>query len=261
VAQTLFIPLYFRAMESRRPGGLIHDRKAVEICAQVDYDFTKLRGRTFDQVSAILRLRELDALTKAFLAKQPDAVVVHIGCGLDTRFDRVDNGRVFWYDMDLAEVIALRRTLIPETSRSCYLGYSVLEPAWMDCLGRLEGKSLLLIAEGVFPFFSVEDLKRVVHGVADRFPGAELLFDTMSPLLVGIHNMKVALTGVGARVRWGLRQGRDLEAWHPGLQLLEDRSYFDQPNPRLGWTRVLHYVPPVARGVRILRYRLCDRPA
>jgi O-methyltransferase involved in polyketide biosynthesis len=43
-------------------------------------------------------------------------VAVHIGCGLDTRFDRVDNGQVVWYDLDLPLVIGLRRKLIPETS-------------------------------------------------------------------------------------------------------------------------------------------------
>jgi len=60
----------------------------------------------------LLRNREFDRYAQDFLRCHPEAVVVHIGCGLDSRFERVDNGQVEWYDLDLPHVIELRRKLI-----------------------------------------------------------------------------------------------------------------------------------------------------
>ena len=45
--------------------------------------------------------------------RNPQAAVVHLGCGLDTRFERVDNGQVEWFDLDIPDVMALRESLIP----------------------------------------------------------------------------------------------------------------------------------------------------
>ena len=112
VAEMLLIPLYIRAVESQRPDALVKDDKAVALVGQMDYCFSRFKFDKYDQVSIILRNREFDRHARDFLARYPQAVVVHIGCGLDSRFERVDNGQVEWYDLDLPQVIELRRKLI-----------------------------------------------------------------------------------------------------------------------------------------------------
>lgn len=109
VSETMLATLYSHALESRRPDGLIRDPRAEELVARIDYDFAGRQMGADDQAASCLRLRQFDRFAQAFLAAHPDSVVVHVGCGLDTRFDRVDNGRVEWYDLDLPEVIELRR--------------------------------------------------------------------------------------------------------------------------------------------------------
>lgn len=74
-----------------------------------------------DRVGIVLRTREFDRYARDFLTRHPVAVVVHIGCGLDCRFERVDNGTVAWYDLDLPEVIALRRKLIGDEGARYHL--------------------------------------------------------------------------------------------------------------------------------------------
>jgi O-methyltransferase involved in polyketide biosynthesis len=37
--------------------------------------------------------RDMDRYTRGFLGRHLEAIVVHIGCGLDSRFERVDNGQ------------------------------------------------------------------------------------------------------------------------------------------------------------------------
>ena len=135
VAETLLITLNTRAIESQRPDAMIKDDKAVAIVAQGDFDHSRLRLQGNDEVSLILRMREFDRQAREFLTRNPDGVVVHIGCGLDTRFERVDNGRVEWFDLDLPQVIALRRNLIGgEMERYRLLSGSVFESAWLEAM-------------------------------------------------------------------------------------------------------------------------------
>lgn len=47
IANTLFIPLYMRFKESRRPNGIMNDHLACELINRIDYDFhnsTKLHS-------------------------------------------------------------------------------------------------------------------------------------------------------------------------------------------------------------------------
>src|SRR5512137_2816572 len=134
VSQTLMIPLYFRAMESQRPAALVRDPRAVELVGQLDYDFSGVQRLKDEQVNYLLRMREFDRQARAFLAEHSDGVIVDLGCGLDTCFERVDGGQVEWYSLDLPEVIELRKELLEETPRSRFIGCSVLDFSWMDAL-------------------------------------------------------------------------------------------------------------------------------
>ncbi|MCJ7520546.1 MAG: class I SAM-dependent methyltransferase, partial [Anaerolineaceae bacterium] len=136
MAETLLIPLYNRAMESQRPDAIMRDEKAVALVTQMSYDFDqvrKIRMSEGNKVARIMLTREMDRYARDFLSRHPAAVVVHIGCGLDSRFERVDNGRVEWYDLDLPDVIRLRRKFIGDKGERYHLlGCSVLEDAWLE---------------------------------------------------------------------------------------------------------------------------------
>src|SRR5512137_2792790 len=93
VAETLLMTLYIRAMESQRPDALIKDEKAVELVSKMSYDFDRIRQVKMDdddKVGVILRSREIDHYVQDFLTRHPEAAVVYIGCGFDSRFERVD---------------------------------------------------------------------------------------------------------------------------------------------------------------------------
>jgi len=252
VSQTLLIPLYFRAMESQRPDGLVRDPKAVELVSQLDYDFSSIQRRKDELVSFLLRMREFDRLACAFLAEHPEGVIVDLGCGLDTRFERIDNGQVEWYGLDLPEVIELRRELLDETPRSHFIRFSVLDFSWMDALSGQAGRPILFLAEAMLVYLAEADVKRLVRALAERFPGAELVCEAYSPVVVRFHPVPPDMP----RPRWGLKDDRDVETWAPGIRLLSQWYFFDQPEPRLGAFRLMRYVPFLARMVRIVHYRL-----
>ncbi len=138
IAKTLLIPLCYRAAEARRPDALVHDSRAQEIIDQIGIDPAHLKWRVLQQTFVMLRARQFDLWTRAFLAGNPQAVVVELGCGLDARFERVDNGQVTWFDMDLPEVIAVRRHFFADTARRQAAAHSVLNLDWLDAIPDTE---------------------------------------------------------------------------------------------------------------------------
>jgi O-methyltransferase involved in polyketide biosynthesis len=260
VSETMLMTLYARALESRRPDALARDPRAEELVARIDYDFAHFQINADDQVVPSLRLQQLDRIVRAFMAAHPDSVVVHIGCGLDTRFDRVDNGQVLWYDLDLPPVIEMRRKLLAETPRYTMIASSALDLAWLDGVDVHPGKSFLFIAEGVLMYFPEAEVRRLVLALRERFAGAELAFDAAWPLLMWLYNLGFRLRHVDARLRWPLRPSYDaLEAWAPGIQLLEAwnlTSLKEFPSRRKRLRAMVRLFPSLGKMGAVLHYRL-----
>jgi O-methyltransferase involved in polyketide biosynthesis len=255
----MLVTLYARALESRRPDALIRDPRAEELVARIDYDFARFQIDADDQVVPGLRLQQLDRIVRAFMAVHPDGVVVHIGCGLDTRFDRVDNGQVLWYDLDLPPVIEMRRKLLEETPRYKMIASSALDLAWLDRVDVHPGKPFLFIAEGVLMYFFEAEVRRLVLALRERSPGAELAFDAAWPLLMWLYNLGFRLKHLDARLRWSLRPYDALEAWAPGIQLLEVwnlTSLKEFPSRRKRLRTLVRLFPSLGKMGAILHYRL-----
>jgi len=118
VSETLLMTLYARARESQRPDAMVKDDIAVAMVDQIEGNFSRLRMQRHDEIAIIMRMRKFDNHARNFLTQNPNGVVVHIGCGLDTRFERVDNGRVEWFDLDMPEVMELRQKFDQERMQS-----------------------------------------------------------------------------------------------------------------------------------------------
>jgi O-methyltransferase involved in polyketide biosynthesis len=264
VAETLLLPLYARARESQRTGGVLHDLKAEQIVARLDYDFDRIALRDFHQAARVMGTREFDRIVRGFLAQHPAGVVVHLGCGLDTRFDRVDNGSVTWFDLDLPAVVALRRELGMAAGPARYqlITGSAFDDAWLAQVAAVVGAGdVLIVAEGVFTFFPVEQVRWLVACVAELFPGAELAFDVFMPWAVRVGNGQLAVMGLKAPMRWGLQRPEDVLAWGAGFRLLEAWYYFDRPEPRLAGVSWLRHVPGMRHFAGVFHYQLGTRRA
>ncbi|MFN8473021.1 MAG: class I SAM-dependent methyltransferase [Anaerolineae bacterium] len=262
VSETLLFPVYVRALETQRPDALLKDETAAALLARMPSAFSRARRLRMDEddkVALVLRNREFDHYTRDFLACNPGAVVVQIGCGLDTRFDRVDDGLVEWYDLDLPEVIDLRRQLIGgERPHYHLVACSVFDPAWLTAVNAYRQRPFLFLAEGVFMYFEAEQVKSLVLMLRDHFPDAELVFDAFSPYLVHANNLRLRLSRAkfSVRYRWGLRRGEAVEKWGDGIRLLDQWFVFDRPEPRLAHVHWMSHIPLFARIIGIYHYRL-----
>jgi O-methyltransferase involved in polyketide biosynthesis len=258
VARTLLMNVVCRAEENKRSDAMIRDSLAEAVLARFDpKEIAPLRMAGHDHTFTMMRARQFDRWARAFLDAHPECVMVELGCGLDTRPARIDNGRRTWIGLDLPEVISIRRLLLPTGPRETLLEGSLTDPAWMDRVDA-RGKPVFFSAEGVFVYLNGEDLRRTVARMAQRFPGGELVFDAMKPYMVRLDNLHPQLHSAGARLQWGLDDPREVEEWSPRIRLAERWTYFGQREPRLGAANAMRFIPFLARGNYILRYQFAE---
>lgn len=224
--ETLLIPLYAKA----QPGHpIFFDAGAQEILQQVDYDFRRLRIPTKTIVLVCQRAKKMDAVTRAFLRENPDGVVLHLGCGLDGRFGRVDNGQVDWYDLDLPQVMELRRRFFPEHDRDHRLATSVTDLDWVETV-RADGRRVLAVAEGLLMYLDETSVRRLVLRLQEAFPGCRLVADVFSRLAARSAGQHPSLKHTGASIGWGIDDPREVERWSPGIRLLEEWFFSHDPD-------------------------------
>jgi O-methyltransferase involved in polyketide biosynthesis len=228
VQETLLIPLLGRAAETRRAGGLLRDPKAVEIVEQLDYDFSKWEGIR-SLVGASLRTRMFDEEVRAFLAEHPGGTVVELGCGLNTRYERLDNGTARWFELDLPDSMALRRQFFEDTPRRTMLAASVLQTDWMEIVAATGGP-WCFVSEAVLIYLDEPEVRQVVSRLAARFPGAWLLVDTTSAAMVDNQDKHDAMSKLpsASHFRWKCDDPRALERWAP-MGLIRSRTLLEAP--------------------------------
>ena len=175
VPETMLWPLYNRASWARRTGAQLHDPKAIEIFDSIDYPFARHFGKP-NEAHALRALR-FDDEVRRFIGAHPEATIVGLAEGLDTAFWRVDNGRIRWLAVDLPESIAVRSRWLPDTDRHTNLACSALDFRWMDHVDPSRG--VFITAAGLLMYFEQKDVERLIAACAERFPGAEMMFDTI----------------------------------------------------------------------------------
>lgn len=258
-AESLLVTLSSRAFESKQKVPILRDDKAVQLLATLEYDAAPLARSRLYHTIICLRTRRFDAAVAAFLRDQPDGIIVSLGCGLDTRFERVDNGRAQWIEIDLPEVIELRRKLLHEEQRRRFIPCSITDLSWLAVVEEHRDRPVFFFAEGVFMFLEVADVRRIVVEIAERFPGSSLLFDAIKPIEVTLRRFHPTLRRTQAKLRSGIAGGRTLETWHPSLRLVAEWFYCEEAEPRLGWYRLLRYLPWLGRTAWILRCEVAGR--
>jgi O-methyltransferase involved in polyketide biosynthesis len=226
---TLLLPLWGRAIETRKRKPLLFDKTAVEIIDKIDYDFTKMSRNlhAITQFEWIARSIHIDRTIKEFLVKYPKATIVNIGCGLDTTYERIDNRRLYWYDLDLPDVIEMRRKFIPETERRKFISGSFLEDSWFQAL-HIED-NVLFIAAGVLYYFEESQLKKIFNKISLDFPGSEFVFDAASSFGVKTANKKVIeSSGLDEKsfLNWGLETAAEIPKWNNRIEIVKEYPMF-----------------------------------
>ena len=236
VQKTLLLPLWGRAVETQKSKPLLVDLTATDITDKIDYDFSEATKdlTSISQLGWIARCIHIDELITSSIKTNPSLTVINIGCGLDTTFNRVTNGKLSWYDVDLPDVMALRKKLIPELENQTYITSSFLNNEWLNVLNPQE--KVLFIAAGVFYYFEEKQLKAFFIHLADKFPEGEILFDASSPVGIRMANrMVIKVSGMDEKsfLKWGLKDAKILESWDTRIKIIDQYPMFEAIRNRL----------------------------
>ena len=181
VQETLILPLYSRKLCTELYPNLYQDETAVRLLDQIDYDFSEAEKNSrslmqrFGALEVAMRQNDLAFEVRAYLKTHPYAAVVNLGCGLDNTGRACDNGSCKIYNLDLPDVIAVRNELLPAGEQEENIPCNLNDTEWFSQIDASGGA--VFFASGVFYYFLTEQVKALVQGMADAFPGGVLVFD------------------------------------------------------------------------------------
>ena len=236
VNRTLYIPLYGKAMVSRRHI-ILHDPAAERIWEAEGFP---IRGRSKSKwlsYNMAMRARVFDDWTEAALTRDPDALVLHSGCGLDSRFQRVKTACRTWVDGDFADVIALRRKYYTETESYRMLPLDASDP---DTLAALpEGDAAIVVLEGLSMYLTNEQLSRFLSALHARYARLHVLMDIYTEFGARASKLKNPVNDVGVTALYGIKDIRAFLADSP-LRLKAEHSFTPE--------RLIEELPPRDRS-------------
>jgi O-methyltransferase involved in polyketide biosynthesis len=234
VQETALVPLYARALESRRKRPILLDPKACEIVDSIDWDFGRF-GQRQRVAGCALRCAMFDIWVREFLLRHPEGTVVEIGAGLNTRFERLDNGKVHWYDLELPDTAELRRRFFVDSERRTTLAASVRDAGWIETVRRSPGP-YFLVAETVFVYLEEAQVKAALQQIASGIPQVTIALDTAGRRAGERVNRDHERRNLAARFTWACEDPITIQQWDIGLRLVESRTVADVPEslwPRL----------------------------
>lgn len=224
VSETLFIPLYGRAQMSKN-GWFFTDKKAEEIVSEVGYDFTKNKRSVFLDIYMSIRAAKIDNHAERFITENPDTVVLHLGCGLDSRAERIFAKPKLWYDLDFPDVISARKRYFKESESYRMIASSVTDLTWLNHVEETDSP-VLVIAEGLTMYLTEEENKALILALQKKFRRVQYLFDAYSLLSVRLSQKSNPVNRMGAVIRWGLDTPSLVEAYGSGIRHLTT-EYFN----------------------------------
>ena len=228
IQETMLIPVTIKATETQRKNARIKDYTAVKILETLQCDTSKY-DKFMSHEGVIARTIMFDREAAAFIAAHPDCTVLNLACGLDDRFSRVDNGTIRWFDLDLADSMAVRRQFFSDTDRRKMLTGSVLDTAWVTAVkssgNYKEPSYVLIIIEGLLMYLTEAEVKETFDIIADFFPEAQIITELMCRATAGFSKHHDTVKHTGAVFRWGIDNGTELEELCPKLKLLKEESF------------------------------------
>jgi methyltransferase (TIGR00027 family) len=221
VQATMLVTLFLRAMDCKEKEPILGDRFAVEAVDRIEYDWAKVDkpNITRNRFGVALRAKQFDDWATEFLCRNADATVLHLACGLDGRAFRLDlPAGAHWFDVDLSDVMELRRKLYAEADGYRMIAASVTDEVWLEEIPA--GKPVLIIAEGLLMYLHETEVRQLLLRLTDHFRTGELIFDGAAPWVVKTTQLlkKYLSRWYEYPAYWtAVRDGSDIQRWNPRL--------------------------------------------
>lgn len=255
VSKTAIITLRSHVIESRKTGPILKDPMAEFVLDNFmrlvsgqarDRIFTlKLSGALTNHIA--IRARKYDAIINDFISNTPNCTVINLGCGFDTRYWRLNKKECRYIEIDLPEVVKLKKEILGD--RLCYdlIGCSVLDNAWINFVTKETDRNVLLVAEGLFMYLNKPDVKNLFKTISMSFQQSKIVLEVVTEKYTrGIMKKLVAMKmkrafglEAGSSYNFGIKNAAELESYGEGLRVINEWCYFEDPDTR---PRILKYL-------------------
>ncbi|WP_294413768.1 class I SAM-dependent methyltransferase [uncultured Ruminococcus sp.] len=231
VQTTALIPLAVKANETLRKNARIKDNKAVEIIKALKID-TKPYDKFMSHEGVVARTIMLDHQLKGIIQNAPDTVIVNVGAGFDNRFERVDNGKILWFDLDLPDSIAARRKAFPQHERVTMISGNALEDNWCgqvkDALAGRKSKPVF-IAEGLFMYLTLDQIRTFLEVLKNNFPnGGILIAEQNCKAMQKSEKHHDTVKNTNAHFMSGTDSGQEIADLTEGIEFVEEHSFNEE---------------------------------
>ena len=227
VEDTLFVPMLGRIYSSENFPNILRDQKALELKSKLP---TNIKGQDtqtqYTLMASAVRSTNMDRYIKEFMAKNPDGIIVQLGCGLETTYYRDDNGINKWYEVDLPEVIEYRKELLSETDNDKYIGGDAFSEDWIKKVRAENPKAPILVtASGLFYYFEYDTVASLFKTLK-KYGNVEVVFDAVNSK--GMKRMSKYMKQVGhedAAMYFYVDKAEDM-ANEVGARVIDEEAYY-----------------------------------
>ena len=208
VNKTLYIPLYGKAYVSKK-GIILNDKTAEHIWENEGFE---LKGKSKSKWLAYymgMRSEVFDRWLEKQLEEDKEAIILHIGCGMDSRINRVGTDGHTWYDVDFPDVIRERKLYYQEDEFYHMIESDARENEWINTLPV--GKNAIIVMEGVTMYFKPEELKKLLKDLTNHFNRVSILMDCYTNFAAKASKYKNPINEVGVTEVYGVDDPHALE--------------------------------------------------
>ncbi len=220
VNKTLYIPLYGKSYVSKM-GIILQDKKAEEIWEQEGF---ALKGKSKSKWLAYymgMRSAVFDNWLRDKMDEDEKAVILHIGCGMDSRVLRVGTRNHLWYDVDFPDVIEERKLYYTEDDDYTMIASDARHIEWLDDVPS--NANAIVVMEGISMYFQLEELQKVLEAIAGHFNKVSLLMDCYTEFAAKASKYKNPINDVGVTKVYGIDEPKLLEE-NTGLSFVAEHN-------------------------------------
>lgn len=228
IEETLFVPLRGRIYATKNCNYILNDKKTLEIASRIPEKFLSFEGENeYTLLSSAIRSRNMDKCIQDFINRYPHGSIINVGCGLETLFHRNDNNKTLFYELDLENVIYLRKKVIGNNERDICLAYSMFDYNWINRVLKTSKGPFLVVSSGVFYYFKEEeviDFLKHLRGLGE----VEVVFDAVSKFGIKRSNKYLKKLGKNDAIMYFYVDNVEdfVKKIGSDVEIIETRDYF-----------------------------------
>jgi methyltransferase (TIGR00027 family) len=248
VSKTAIVTLRCRVLESKKNKPIIKDPMA-EYCLDKLFFLASVEDKRLifsRKLSSVLtnyiaiRARKYDSIVNDFISKNPACIVVNLGCGFDTRYWRIDNQKCEYFELDLPELIEIKKYILKDKLNYELLGYSVLDTSWINKVTSKSNRNILLLAEGLFMYLPRDDVISLFKTFSERLYHSQITLEVVTEKYTRGIWKKIVIMKIksnlgfdaGSSYNFGIKKASELESYGNGIKIIDEWSYVEDPDTR-----------------------------